>query len=147
MSNIRSRKVVAEQLWDWAFLNSSLRDENGGQAKVSDGDGWIEQWEHLLALEGKPSGYRWPPRNAQRRQLEVFASKPGQLVIVWYGKNPDAPDIEEVECRIGGKWLPRTEMTTQGAQSLVRQWFLHARSGCSAASCSLTFRDIDRWCL
>ena len=137
MSNIRDRKVGADQLWDWAFLNESLTDSNGGQARPMDCDGMVEQWGHLLVLEGKPGGFTWPPGSAQRRAVRVFASRPGQVAIILYGDRPASPVIEEAEWCINGHWFQREKVTTRGVQALVRSWFVHARSGCRALTCPL----------
>lgn len=137
MSNIRDREIFAAQLWDWAFLNDALTDEHGGRARPADADGLIEQWRHLLMLEGKPKGFRWIPTSGQRRALQVFASRPGQITICMYGSNPTDPIVDEIECCINEIWTPREKMTTNEAQELVKSWFSHARSGCSATACTL----------
>lgn len=78
--NIRSRKRVAEQLWDWKRLSQAF----SGSIRPCDIDGIVEVNGFFLILEAKPAD-ALPPDGGQRRVLEELARLPRFTVLVLYG--------------------------------------------------------------
>lgn len=133
MSNLRDLNAYRDAAWDWSWLNEVLSG-----ARLSDADGMVEQWGHLLLVEAKPLRHHWGPRNAQRRAQTVFATRPGQVSLCLYGDNhppPSSPSVYAAESCTLGQWSERVTFNNTAACSWVRLWFRHARSGCDPLTC------------
>lgn len=136
MFNIRDRARVAEQLWDWGWLNPAFHPT---RARASDIDGVVEQDKHVLILEGKPSDYAWPEGSAQFRTLKTLSGKPGMCVLVLYG-DPAGPTVHKAEQVIpmGPRHLPRVSATNRDVVRWVAQWFNHTHECREPFSCLYT---------
>jgi hypothetical protein len=136
MFNIRNRERVAEQLWDWGWLNPAFHPT---RARASDIDGVVEQDRHILILEGKPAEYLWTPESAQFRTLKTLSGKPGMCVLVLYG-DPAGPTVHHAEQIIpmGPKHLPRVKATNADVVRWVAQWFAHTHQCGEPTSCLYT---------
>ncbi len=136
MYNIRDRTLVAEQLWDWGWLNPAFHPT---RARASDIDGIVEQNQHILILEGKPCPYAWEEGSAQFRTLKTLSGKPGTCVLVLYG-DPATPAVFYAEQVIpmGPKHLPRVDATNDDVIRWVAQWFTHTHRCREPFSCLYT---------
>lgn len=136
MFNIRNRDLVAQQLWDWGWLNPAFRPT---RARASDIDGVVEQDGHLLILEGKPTDYAWRQDSAQFRTLKTFSRKPGTCVLVLYG-DASIPLVKTAEQIIpmGPKHLPRVPADNDDVIRWVAEWFTHTHRCREPTSCLYT---------
>lgn len=136
MFNIRDRERVAQQLWDWGWLNPAFHPT---RARASDIDGVVEQDRHILILEGKPADYAWTQESAQFRTLKTLSGKPGMCVLVLYG-DPGGPTVHSAEQVIpmGPKHQQRMKATNQDVIRWVAQWFTHTHQCREPSSCLYT---------
>lgn len=136
MFNIRDRQTVADQLWDWGWLNPAFAPT---RARASDIDGIVEQNGHILILEGKPHPYAWIQDSAQYRTLKTLSSKPGTCVLVLYG-DPAIPQVHFAEQVIpmGPRHLPRVPADNDDVVRWVADWFFHTHNCREPFSCLYT---------
>jgi hypothetical protein len=134
--NIRDRDLVAQQLWDWGWLNPAFHPTT---ARASDIDGVVEQDGHILILEGKPYPFAWPEGSAQFRTLKTLSGKPGTCVLILYG-DPSIPAVFKAEQVIpmGPKHLPRVPATNDDVIRWTAQWFAHTHRCREPFSCLYT---------
>jgi hypothetical protein len=132
-NNIRDRAMVAQQLWDWGWLNPAFAPT---RARASDIDGVIEQCGHILILEGKPADYAWAQDSAQFRTLKTLSAKPGMCVLVLYGIAATSTVIKaEQIIPMGPRHLPRVDADNDDVIRWVTQWFAHTHACREPFSC------------
>ena len=126
MPNLRSRTVVAERLWDWAFINECIKPT---QIKASDVDGEVERNGFILRIEAKPMGFKLTTAQQIWFRSLLRLRRPGPhdthikafTIIVLYGE-PSVPEAMQI-------WPDEIRSCTMtDVQTFVRSWFTWASS-------------------
>lgn len=115
--NIRSRKLVAERLWDWAFLNECFA---GPKIRCSDVDGIVEKGGRVLFIEAKPTGAAI--ETGQRLLHDALRRRKIHVLVLW-GDGPYSAPTVTAWAREG---LPKAPATNADVQGWVARWFVSA---------------------
>jgi hypothetical protein len=113
--NIKDRKVFAERLWDWEFLNDCWE----GRIRPTDIDGVVERNGYFLFLEGKP--LRGKLGDGQKILFKMLTKEfKKSSVFILYGE-PGYP--KEYQQIIGGKILNKKSCNTKEIKRIFSTWF------------------------
>jgi hypothetical protein len=116
---IRNKEAYMNALWDWGFLRDCFE---GTKIQVSDVDGIVERFGHLLLIEAKPPG-----KDVSYGQRIMFReiARAGHTVLVIWGE-ADKPEEMQVYGHHEISPTDKIKADKDTIKIFVRRWFVWA---------------------